>query len=139
MQQITVQELYKNWAFYNPHYNFWYENQEIKSIHATADYKYYAAYTYDDKRILVLNDDLIEAVPKAAHSTELQDSSDLDATLPIDPRETAQRDHDEIQRLRAENAKMREFIESLTNPAIGGYYGENLIKFAKLFIERLDQ
>lgn len=41
----------------------------------------------------------------------LKASQDLDATLPINPRETAQRDHDEIQRLLAENARLIHFIK----------------------------
>jgi len=134
--KITVWELYSNWKLDNPHYEFYVGRVKIHKVEKLGKHLY--RLIGDRFSRTVNRETLIEIRPKTPRLAELQDPSDLDATLPIIPAETAQRDYNRILQLEAENAKLREFVESLTDPALGGYYGENLIKFVKLFLERLD-
>lgn len=118
VKQITAKELYEDWAIGNPHYEFELDflsilSKPIKEI--TLNVVNRGVYCVDlgDFYVDVFADSVVNLYSKPRLFTELQDPSDLDATLPIDPRETAQRDHDEIQRLLAENAKMRGLLEGL--------------------------
>lgn len=128
--KITVDELYNDWAIDNPHYEFFFNGLKIKSVNYEL-----GGYFLDIARDFTIGIDnpnfLIEKHPKAPRITVVQYPSDLDATLPIIPAETAQRDHDEIQRLRAENAKMRGmliYVQSLAPDVSAVYYPEHEMK-----------
>jgi len=141
-RQITAKELYEDWVV-NPHYNFvdGLRGMEVVKIIRSDIYEGWYQLFYAPESQHVASDRLINLYPKQLHPTEMQGPSDLDATLPIVPAEMAQRDHDEIQRLRAENAKMRGFIQDLAQDTHTDEWGKltPYVEKAKELLGELDQ
>jgi len=120
--KITVKELLDNWVIPNKHYDFWFAEKKVVSALFIVD-KFYVSLEHNHDWYYA-NGQVIEIRPKSPQS------SDLDETLPIDPRKTAQQDHDEIQRLRAENEKLRDFVARIVDDE-EDFYAAGIAYYAK--------
>jgi len=147
VKTITVQELYDTWQElreFNYIYIDGYSRLEIKGVSYGNPIKSFCLnieggkwrFPDADETVLVFN------------ST----SQDLDATLPIIPTETAQRDHDRIVQLEAENARLsaenvriKLFLMTVVNTIENSPYNgsvisaQGVVNMLSDFLKELDQ